>query len=114
MKGSNIATIVLISIITTIAAAIMVNSLLGDPNDEFVTVDYMDVISEDVAQPDSEVFNNKAVNPTVEVYVGNCATGEKWDEEEQRCVEEQTETEDDENADADGEETDQETDVTGE
>ncbi len=26
------------------------------------------------------------LNPTVEVYVGNCKTGEVWDVESQRCV----------------------------
>ena len=30
-------------------------------------------VSMDLADPDPEVFNYKALNPTVEVYVGNCA-----------------------------------------
>lgn len=29
-------------------------------------------ISTDLAEPNPEVFNYKALNPTVEVYVGNC------------------------------------------
>ncbi|MCL1839832.1 hypothetical protein FWF89_02420 [Candidatus Saccharibacteria bacterium] len=87
MKGSSLATVVLIAIISTIVAALVVNAILGDPNEESVTVSYMDVISTDVIQPDREVFNNRAVNPTVEVYVGECRPGEVWDEDRQACVE---------------------------
>jgi len=86
MKGSSLATVVLIAIISTVAAAFVVNALLGDPNDESVTVNYMDVISSSVTQPDTEVFNNQAVNPTVEVYVGRCRVGEVWDGDRQVCV----------------------------
>jgi len=96
MKGSNLATVVLVAVIATIVAALVVNSLLGDPNDESVTVTYMDVIKSDIVQPDREVFYDRAVNPTVEVYVGTCGPGEVWDEERQTCVEgrggEETET----------------------
>jgi uncharacterized membrane protein (UPF0182 family) len=88
MKGSSLATVVLIAIIATVTAALIVNSLLGDPNEEYVDIPYMDVISGNIEEPDPEVFNTKAVNPTVEVYVGNCRPGEVWDEERQTCVEE--------------------------
>lgn len=30
-------------------------------------------VSADLAEPNPEVFNYKALNPTVEVYVGNCS-----------------------------------------
>jgi len=86
MKGSSLATVVLVAIVSTVVAAMVVNSLLGDPNEEKVTIEYMDIISADVLEPDEEVFNDRAVNPTVEVYVGECKPGEVWDDERQTCV----------------------------
>jgi hypothetical protein len=87
MKGSSIATVILVAIIATVVSALAVNSLLGDPNDLEFTVVYMDKISPNVIEPDREVFNDKAVNPTVEVYVGDCRPGEVWNEDRQVCVE---------------------------
>jgi len=87
MRGSSLATVVLIAIVATVVAALVVNSLLGDPDDASVSIKYMDIISADVVQPDPEVFNGEAINPTVEVYVGRCRQGEMWDAERQTCVE---------------------------
>ena len=87
MKGSSIATIVMIATATTVVAALMVNAVLGDPNEEKVAVSYMEPVVASVVDPDPEVFNINAVNPTVEVYVGNCGASQRWDEDEQRCVE---------------------------
>lgn len=33
-------------------------------------------VSADLAEPNVDVFNYKALNPTVEVFVGNCENGE--------------------------------------
>lgn len=87
MKGSSIATVVLVAIVSTVAAALIVNAVLGDPNEEVVTVQYMEVIAPMVTTPDVEVFNAEAVNPTVEVYVGDCKAGQTWDADLQKCVE---------------------------
>ena len=103
MKGSNVATVIMVAVASTVVAALMVNALLGDPNDEKVIVSYMDVVSSDVAEPDEEVFNINAVNPTVEVYVGNCNANERWDDDEQRCVEDKPE----ESADSETDETEE-------
>ena len=72
MKQSDIITVVLIAIVGTIAAFFLVNSILGDPSEKTVSFKY--VINEvgDVVEPDAEVFNEDAINPTVEVYVGAC------------------------------------------
>ena len=45
----------------------------------------MDVISSDVNDPDIESFNVDALNPTVEVYVGNCGPMEVWDANAKVC-----------------------------
>jgi len=79
MKKSDLATIVLIAGFSTIIAFVLANAILGDPSEESVTVEYMDVISSDIAQPDRELFNAWAINPTVEIYVGQCRENETWD-----------------------------------
>lgn len=67
-------------LITAIVAAIagvliaffVCNIFLGQI--EPVTINTVEgTVSTDLADPDPEVFNYKALNPTVEVYVGDCA-----------------------------------------
>ena len=45
-------------------------------------------VSADLADPDPEVFNYKALNPTVEVYVGNCTNVNMYGE----CADESSES----------------------
>lgn len=73
MKQSDIFTLILIAGIGTLAAFFACNALLGDPDQakvEFKTVSR--VIESNVASPDPEIFNAGAINPTIEVYVGDC------------------------------------------
>ena len=107
MKKTDIAAVILISVITTLIAYFIGNALLGDPNEESTTITYMDVVKADVSQPDPEVFNPEAVNPTVEVFVGNCTDGQIWDVQGQVCIsaEETTDEEDNSETDTDNSET---------
>lgn len=73
MKQSDIFTLILIAGIGTLAAFFACNAILGDPDEakvEYKTVS--EVITSDLANPRSDVFNALAINPTIEVYVGNC------------------------------------------
>ena len=72
MKQSDVFTVIIVATVGTVAAAILCNLLLGDPNDKSVTFKTVNVIEATLADPDPEVFNPEAVNPTIEVYVGNC------------------------------------------
>ena len=54
----------------------------------------------DLDQPDPEVFNYEALNPTVEVYVGNCAETDENGE----CVEDSDDEDDEENTDEENQE----------
>lgn len=72
MKQSDIITIVLITMIGTIAAGFATNAILGNPDDAKETWKTIEVVDPSLTPPDSEVFNASAINPTVEVYVGNC------------------------------------------
>lgn len=73
MKQSDIFSLILVAGIGTLAAFFLCNTLMGDPNlakTEFKTLS--STISADLAIPDPEIFNSLAINPTIEVYVGNC------------------------------------------
>ena len=73
MKRSDIYSLILIAGIGTLAAFLACNALLGDPNKasiEFTTVST--VLTSDLAEPNEEIFNGTAINPTIEVYVGDC------------------------------------------
>lgn len=73
MKQSDIISLILIAGIGTLAAFFACNAILGDPDKattEFTTINK--VITKDLADPDPEIFNAYAINPTIEVYVGGC------------------------------------------
>ena len=72
MKRSDVISIVLVGAIGLIASYFGVNLLLGNPDDFSVTYKYVDEISADLAAVDENIFNPSAINPTVEVYVGQC------------------------------------------
>ena len=85
MKNTDIALVIMIALVATVISYFVGNALLGDPNEKVTSVEYMDVISSDVGDPDVESFNSDALNPTVEVYVGNCGPMEVWDANAKVC-----------------------------
>ncbi len=75
MKKSDLVTAGFIAILGTIVAFFLVNSILGDPSEKTVSFKYVANnvgTASELSIPDSEVFNKDAINPTVEVYVGEC------------------------------------------
>ena len=123
MKQSDIFTIVIIALVGTLAAFFGVSSFLGDPDKASVEIVTVQDVSASLTEPDSELFNSHAINPTVEVYVGNCedvdhngilsqaeliqcnGTSEDTDDEEQPVV---VETEEDEETESEVESPDTE------
>ncbi len=72
MKQSDIFTIVIIALVGTLAAFFGVSSFLGDPDKATAEIVTVQDVSASLTEPDSELFNSYAINPTVEVYVGSC------------------------------------------
>ena len=72
MKSSDIISIVLVAMIGVFASYFIVNMLMGNPDDAYVSYKTIEVIDPGLAEPDAEVFNADAINPTVEVFVGDC------------------------------------------
>lgn len=70
MKRTDIAMIILIASVSMLVSYFVAKSVLGDIQSEAVTVKTADPISPEVTEPDTRVFNEDAVNPTVEVFIG--------------------------------------------
>jgi hypothetical protein len=72
MKQSDIFSIIIIATVGTLLSYFFVNSLLGNPDLEIVNIKTIQEISPNISSPDPELFNPEAINPTVEVFVGEC------------------------------------------
>ena len=71
MKKSDIAMIILIASISILAAYFGAKAIIGDVGSQSVKVKTTDKITTAVVEPDPTVFNSNAINPTVEVIIGN-------------------------------------------
>lgn len=70
MKKSDVAMIILIASISILIAYFVAHAMMGGSGSEAVKVKTADPISSEVAEPDPTVFNSNAINPTVEVIIG--------------------------------------------
>lgn len=71
MKKTDIAMIILISSVSILIAYFVAKSVIGDVKNEVVKVKTIDPIYTEVEQPSKDIFNSKAINPTIEVTIGN-------------------------------------------
>lgn len=71
MKRSDIAMIILIASVSILVAYFAAKAIIGDVGSQSVKVKTADKITTDIKEPDPSVFNGNAINPTVEVIIGN-------------------------------------------
>ncbi|MBI3889774.1 hypothetical protein HY312_04370 [Candidatus Saccharibacteria bacterium] len=71
MKKTDIAALIMIASLSVLFAYFVANTVLGSPKPAEVKVKTVEKISSEVVQPDSTVFNKEAINPTVEVIIGD-------------------------------------------
>lgn len=71
MKKSDIAMIILIASISMLVAYFASKSIVGDVSNQSVKVKTAEKITASVTQPDEKVFNKSAINPAVEVIIGD-------------------------------------------
>lgn len=72
MKKTDIAMIILIASISVLLAYFLVKATpLGAEQSQTAKVQTAEAISTNVDEPDKTVFNKKAINPTVEITIGN-------------------------------------------
>jgi len=73
MKQSDVFSIIFVAGVGVFASFFICQTLMGDPNEAVINFTALrEPISETLASPNPEVFNSTAINPTVEVYVGDC------------------------------------------
>lgn len=72
MRQSDIFTVIAVAVVGIVASSLLLNLILGSPDEKYVSFKVVEVIEPDLDNPDPELFNPDAINPTVEVYVGDC------------------------------------------
>jgi len=71
MKKSDIAMIILIASVSVLIAYFIAKAVIGDVSNESVQVKTAERITAEVTEPDPSIFNSNAINPTVEVIIGD-------------------------------------------
>lgn len=71
MKKTDIAMIVLIASIFILIAFFATRAIFGDGANENVKVKTVERIESTIQEPSTDIFNEKAINPTYRINVGN-------------------------------------------
>lgn len=71
MKKNDIAVLILIVSISLGVAYFIGQAVVGMTKQGPVQVEVAEKISSDIVQPDPAVFNDKAINPSVPIRIGN-------------------------------------------
>lgn len=69
MKKTEIAMIILIASVSMFATFLIARTLLGDSIKREKTVPVVTEVKDELVPPSKLIFNDDAINPTVEVYV---------------------------------------------
>ena len=69
MKKTDIAMIVLIAGVSVLISYFLMQTLLGDPSQKTRTDETMEAISSEYVAPSKDIFNEKAINPTVQIVI---------------------------------------------
>lgn len=70
MKKSDWAAIILVVALVGVASYFIVGAIMPSPADNLQSVPIATEITETVADPNEEVFNDQAINPTVKTTIG--------------------------------------------
>jgi len=73
MKKTDIAMIILIASVSVGIAYFVASSFFGGMSKEGVPVQTIDPITSVVKSPDSKIFNDDAINPSVEITINGTA-----------------------------------------
>lgn len=73
MKKNDLAAIILIAAFATIIAYFIANSLIGKPQNDPTEVEQVTAIQATFVAPDSRIFNENSIDPTVEIKGGSKA-----------------------------------------
>lgn len=71
MKNSDIAALIVIASLSVLVAYFVADAVIVKPSNKGVKVPTISEISSEVTTPDKSIFNRDAINPTVEVVIGD-------------------------------------------
>ena len=71
MKKNDIALIILIVSITLVATYFIAKAIVGEPKAQSAKAEVVEPISAELIQPSSKIFNKDAINPTVDIQIGD-------------------------------------------
>lgn len=71
MKQKDIGLIVVVAIVSIVVASLTSNFLLGKSGSRQLKAESVDAISATFAQPDTKYFNDKSVDPTQIIRIGD-------------------------------------------
>ena len=71
MKKTDLAMIVLIAGVSAVAAYFIASSIFGGMSEQGVKVKTIDAITSVVVEPDTNIFNDNSINPSIEVNINS-------------------------------------------
>lgn len=69
MKKTDIAMIILIASVSVLIAFFVTRSIFGESTTEAVQVDTIEKIDPSISEVNTDIFNENAINPAVEVQI---------------------------------------------
>lgn len=78
MKKNDIAAIVLIVMFALVFAFIGANYFIGSPQNDPVQVEKVTPVNAEFGTPDSRVFNDKSIDPTVDIKGGSGSSSQPF------------------------------------
>lgn len=85
---NDLATAIIASVVGITLAYVISNMVISNfAKSSYVVKSVDSSVSSDLAEPNNEVFNFESLNPTVEVYVGDCTEVNMYGE----CIDESSE-----------------------
>jgi hypothetical protein len=71
MKKNDIAIIILIVSISSVATYFIARAFMGDSSAKQVSAEVVEPITSSLVAPSDKIFNKDAINPTVVIQIGN-------------------------------------------
>lgn len=71
MKKNDIALIVLIVSVTLVVTYFAAKAIIGEPKSQSAKAEVVEPISAELLQPSNKIFNKDAINPTVDIQIGD-------------------------------------------
>lgn len=73
MKKNDIATLIFIVTISFMIAWFAANAIVPEDSEKSTKISVVDLISPDIESPDKRIFNQDAINPTIDRNIGKSA-----------------------------------------